>query len=1000
MKVLKSTALLSLLAVAVFGQNPQSWKAYYDSTQLFWGKDWNKTVTLLEQAERSALGDLGHYHENYLTILNDLGTAYWKAKRYSRAESTLTKTLSLKTEVYPPSNKEVILSISNLAGFYAEQGLWNKSMKLYNRILDKDPANIPPDIYVGVAQNLVSLYDLNHQSDSASILLEKIERWNFLPVDSYLAYQHRFYRARTQRKLRNYEAGHRELDDVMAGLQGRSEPESKQLYIQSLQEKGVLFLQTGLYGQAEKTLLSAYQLVTADMNSSFLLAELSNNLAQVYDKLNIHSKALQYYKESLSRCRESYGDEALPCVVLLNNIAGVHLKQGQLTKAIEVYETVISEFEKLLASPDVYITALNNLATAYRRNDQVILAREQFEKAEMLLKKSGLSDSDIGATVLNNIAVINTAQGEHHKAAANYRKAYEIMRTIYGENSVLLMDLMNNLAVTYWALNHPEQAIPLFKRSMELAARQVAYIFPNLNESEQLQFYEKLKEDFERFNTIAVQWADRDPELVGRMFQNRSIIKSLQFFTDQRRKNIIDKRNDPALTELMVNLKAGRDRLGHLYQLPLKDLQNSADIVSLENQVDSLEKVISLRTSETVYVKGVTAAEMSWTSLVEKLKGDEAIIEMVRFRKYDRQTSEMKEQFGFADSIYYAAIILTSETQKSPDLVLLRDGYNLETRYFNYYRNAIKYNVRDQRSFQVFWHPLEQKLSGKKKIFFSADGVYHKINVNTLKDPVTDQFLLARLDIVHLLNPLQFLEKNPSPAKIKREAVLMGDPAFDAQLNPSGDESISFNHFSPLPGTQDELRAIDKVLKASAWKTNLLVRDAATETSLKAVASPAILHVASHGFFSPDIVALNSEAKKEFLFHSGLLLSGANRSLAGGSTGLRNDGILTAYEVMNLDLRDTELVVLSACETGLGKIENGEGVFGLQRSFMQAGASHVLISLWKVDDAATRDLMIKFYRYLTKGYSLNESLKKAQSDQALLTPDPSLWGGFVMIGND
>jgi CHAT domain-containing protein len=147
-------------------------------------------------------------------------------------------------------------------------------------------------------------------------------------------------------------------------------------------------------------------------------------------------------------------------------------------------------------------------------------------------------------------------------------------------------------------------------------------------------------------------------------------------------------------------------------------------------------------------------------------------------------------------------------------------------------------------------------------------------------------------------------------------------------------------------------------------------------------------------------VSLNQEAKQEFLFHSGLVLTGANKSLAAGSTSFQNDGIVTAFEVMNLDLSQTQLVVLSACETGLGKIENGEGVFGLQRSFMQAGARNVLISLWKVDDEATRDLMIKFYQYLAKGESLHNSLKKAQADQSRLLKDPSLWGGFVLVGNN
>lgn len=993
--------MITLLASSAYGQTTQPWKLYYDSTQLFWARDWNKTVNLLENAERSALTDLGLYDENYLTILNDLGTAYWKAKKYPEAEKVLNRSLSLKTEVYPAHDKEVILSLTNLAGFYAEQGMWTKSKKFYNQILDNDPADIPSEVYVGAAQNLVSLYDLNQQSDSAASLLAKIDKWNIIPVNSYLAFQHKFYRARVHRKLQQYYEAESELSRLVQALEKRTEPELRELYIQSLQERGILFLQTGAYTQAENNLLNAYQMVTPEMNRDFLLTELSNNLAQVYDKLNIYDKALRYYEESLGRCRERYADDSLPCVILLNNIAGIHLKENNLSQAKEDYHKVIKQFEKLIPTSDpLFITALNNLATAYRKDNQFAIAKEYLEKANKLLHKSQLANDDIAATVLNNIAVINTAEGEYDKAAEHYRNALSIKRSIYGDNSVLLMDPISNLAVTYWALNKPGEAIPLFKRSIELAVRQVNYVFPNLNENEQVQFYEKLKEDFERFNTIAIQWADKDGELLSQMFHNRTIIKSLQFFTHQRRKNHIARKNDPALNELVLRLKDSRDRLGHLYQLPISQLGNASAVSALEKEIDSLEKTISLRSSEALYGEGMTAEEVTWKSLIPRLRPDEAIVEMIRFRKYDRQSANKKDYFGFADSVHYAALILTAQTHSKPEVVLLKDGNNLETRFYHYYKNAMKYNVADELSFHLFWEPLEKQLAGKKKVYFSADGVYHKINVNTLRDAGTGKFLVEKFDIVYLLNPIQFLENKTPLSKIKHDAVLMGDPVFDVDVNGPGERSVQLNYFAALPGTEAEIRAIHKVLQANSWKTTMFMKGAATEANLKSVASPAILHLASHGFFSSDVVALNSQAKKEFLFHSGILLSGANESLSTGSTSFDNDGIVTAFEVMNLDLTNTHLVVLSACETGLGKIENGEGVFGLQRSFMQAGARNVLISLWKVDDEATRDLMIAFYRYLALGNTLHDSLKKAQADQAAIHADPSLWGGFVLVGNN
>jgi CHAT domain-containing protein len=486
------------------------------------------------------------------------------------------------------------------------------------------------------------------------------------------------------------------------------------------------------------------------------------------------------------------------------------------------------------------------------------------------------------------------------------------------------------------------------------------------------------------------------------MFQNRAIIKSLQFFTQQRRTNLIQVKNDSTLNNLVLKLKHRRDALGHLYQLPLTEIQSGSRAVSdLEKQIDALEKAISHKTSEALYENDLTAKEIRWQSLAPRLNSNEAIVEMIRFRKYDRHSSRKKDFFGFTDSVYYAALIIKKETKVKPELVLLKEGTNLETRFYYYYKNAMKYEVEDGLSYELFWKPIQKALAGKTKVYLSSDGVYHKINVNTLKEAGTDKYLLEKFDIVHLLNPIQFLETKTSLSPVKHNAVLMGDPVFDVDPgNAPRERTLGLNHFNDLPGTQAELRAIDKVLKAHSWKTSLFLKTAATESNLKSMASPTILHLASHGFFSSDIVSLNAEAKKEFLFHSGIVLTGANKSLLTGSTSFENDGIVTAYEVMNLDLSGTQLVVLSACETGLGRIENGEGVFGLQRSFMQAGAKNVLISLWKVDDEMTKELMIKFYQYLALGKSMSASLKQAQLDQSRIVSNPSFWGGFVLVGNN
>jgi len=223
---------------------------------------------------------------------------------------------------------------------------------------------------------------------------------------------------------------------------------------------------------------------------------------------------------------------------------------------------------------------------------------------------------------------------------------------------------------------------------------------------------------------------------------------------------------------------------------------------------------------------------------------------------------------------------------------------------------------------------------------------------------------------------------------------------FDLQLQTSKPQRNESERFVPLPGAQIELEKVNVILKNKTWTTELFTKKNATERNLKNVHGPEILHIATHGFFSTDVVKLSADAKKDFLFHSGLILAGGNKQLSQETEAIEDDGILTAYEVMNLDLSQTNLVVLSACETGLGKVENGEGVYGLQRSFLQAGARDVMISLWKVDDQYTQQLMSRFYYFLLEGKPKREALKAAQLQLKLITPDPYHWGGFIMVGVD
>ncbi len=287
-----------------------------------------------------------------------------------------------------------------------------------------------------------------------------------------------------------------------------------------------------------------------------------------------------------------------------------------------------------------------------------------------------------------------------------------------------------------------------------------------------------------------------------------------------------------------------------------------------------------------------------------------------------------------------------------------------------------------------------------------------------LFDPATNKYLLETMEIEQV-SALNDLQKEITETVVQPSAVLFGYPDYEWKKDPSAgsgsvkDENLvasrfGFSELPELPGTKIETEMISSVFKSKNWNTKLYLAKEATEEQVKATVSPTILHIATHGFFLPNldytdekIMGFETEAAKQNpLLRSGVIMAGA----ASKDTTIekREDGILTAYEASLLNLQNTELVTLSACETGLGdQLLNGQGVYGLQRAFLTAGAKSILMSLWIVDDYATQELMSDFYKEWITNYSpktKRSSFRKAQLEVKKRYPSPYYWGAFVMIG--
>lgn len=568
---------------------------------------------------------------------------------------------------------------------------------------------------------------------------------------------------------------------------------------------------------------------------------------------------------------------------------------------------------------------------------------------------------------------------------------------------------------------------------------QIKQYFPSLSESQRKSFYtSNIASNYELYNSFALKASEEETlksEVLSQMYNNRLFTKALLFNSSQKMRERILTSGDSLLVENYQQYLAKMRQYNKALEMPIADREKkgiSADSLYLEAQ--ELEKQLSRQSTE--FAENLEEYEPhTWQEIQAKLKKNEVAIELIRFNWHNKK---------WTDTVYYAALIVTPDTKNHPDLVLLENGKALEGKFSKYYHNMVKIQGEDKFSYRQFWQPIEAKLqslqafeAGKKgRIYLSLDGVYYQINLATLQNPETGKYLGESYDL-QLVSNTKDLLKAPSqylPSK-KGLIELFGYPLydkfpeqkadstkrekdeFDYLINPDrglqeseNEESEKATAWQMLEGTKAEVENIVKIIQKQLSVKEHLGQEA-SETALKAVRSPLILHIATHGYFLPDIQDTTNrqmagsntyDLRKNPLLRSGLIFAGGNQTWLGNPPEKGDNGILTAQEAKELYLDETQLVILSACETGKGEIQNGEGIFGLQRAFLSAGSNYVLNSLWKVNDEATQLLMTYFYENLSQSKDIRKAFEQAKQKlrayESGKYDQPKFWGAFVLVG--
>ena len=696
-----------------------------------------------------------------------------------------------------------------------------------------------------------------------------------------------------------------------------------------------------------------------------------------------------------------------PSIEIANflNLATALIGQKKYQEAIFSLRFLINTYRRYMVKAQ-YVTALINLGYSYKE-------LKVFSEAEKLYKEAiqkNENNDKYKSIIYNNLGEVYMKQEKYALAKYYYILSLNLKEKVLPKTHFYYLQSYLNLASNYFYQKNIDSAFVYYQYASNCILQNIDKNFFSLSENDKLKYADTFRDSFEQFFSFALQ--TKAPQLNTWLFDNILIYKGLLLVSTTQFRRNIEKSNNKELLEIYQKWIEKLQELTKLYEKVINKHSKIIDeIERVKKQANDLEKELSIEANKVGISFELTKNLNTWDNIKQNLKEKEAYVDITRIRYYDKE---------WTDSILYVALVI-KKNSNLPEMIVFPNGKKMEGEDIEYYRNSINFRKQESQSFKVFFEPLKSSLNDVNKLYFSGDGVYHQINLSTLFNPISQKYLDEEIFIELHNSPKSFLNIDKKQTPNNQYLYLFGFPNYEKQAKSTNSISLAENYpvtidkrqllfyqskIAPLPGTKIEVENIYQIAHKAGIETKKYIDIEASEENLKNIKSAYILHIATHGFFNEtrqDKINTNLPQNQIFLenplTNSGLLLTGAELSLEDKKMKAKENGIFTAQEATTLNLQNTDLVVLSACETGLGKIRNGEGVYGLQRAFLLAGAKSVVMSLWKVDDIATQEIMSLFYEnMLIKKQNKRMALYNAQSEIKKKYKSPYYWGAFIIIG--
>lgn len=781
---------------------------------------------------------------------------------------------------------------------------------------------------------------------------------------------------------------------------------SHRTLVQPYQLSAQVFTALGLYAKAESAGLQACEVskaVYGDTSVQYFKSQAV--LSRVHASFGDYDRSLEMAQKSFAGISRFYGDQFVEAAQPLIDIAMVLLHKGADKKEILSYLQRASDIirKNYGEKNPKYAEALQYMASFFLHSGMFQDARPLLEKADEIWKDQLGKNNVHTAEILLLLADIDAHFGRAKQSRDALESAASIYKDIFSEIHPRYLEILPRISQSYFQEGREDKAVSFARDACRQNLVYVDKFFPSMSEREKSRIWNTMRNSFEYFYTLALKWHQKRPELLKEMYNNILRTKAILLSSSiQVRERILSSDNEKLRQKYLAWIRK-KEEIGAALELAPEERKLAGkDIRKMESQADALEAELSKLSEE--FNSSRKEGTVDWEKVKSALKKNERAVEIVRFRYFSG---------SFTDSVIYAALIINPADKEGPRMLVFPEGKRLEGSYSRYYRKSVRLTLSDTLSYSVFWKPLSPYLHHGGNVYFSPDGVFNELNPEGFMKP-DGKFVIEEDRIVTVASTRDLLLRKSQPKQKtsrKSDAMIVGNPHYypEAEHN-SGDKK----KIDMLPGTGTEVELISKILSQNGWQVHSVTGKRASEDTLKKIFTPRLLHIATHGYFMETPKAFFLESAYSILnrnisvdnplLRSGLYLSDAGKVLDKIDDNASNhvgEGIFSALEAMNLHLASTDLVVLSACETGRGDVQVGEGVYGLHRSFQIAGSSAVIMSLFKVSDEATQELMGIFYQnWIGKKQSIREAFTNAKLELKKKFPQPLYWASFVLVGGN